>query len=121
MVVIPECEWSSVRAEMADTMPETGTILRLTRTPDDMGGGADTWAASGTVSLRISPALFFPTEGQMADRIAGRVTWYLTFPALTDITSPDRLAANGRLFEIIGVYGPKSFEVTRRAIAVESD
>ena len=113
-------ELALVAAELELSMPERGTIVRLSQTPDDMGGQSDSWAAAGTANMRISKSFYPPQEGVLAERIAGRASWFLYFPLGTDVGIADRVTSNGRTFELVGTDNPHSYETYLRLWAVET-
>lgn len=120
MAIVGADELADLQAAAAETLDQTAIIQRATRTADDMGGQTESWSNAGTASVRVGAALFLPSEGALADRIAGRETWYLSFAGTADVRSVDRVAVGSRTFEIVGVYGPRSYEILRRVVAVET-
>lgn len=100
------------------TLPETATVQRVTRTPNDSGGWTETTATVATVAARVAPA-----GGSGARNAEGRIEvtdqWWLTFPSGTDVDSGDRVTINGRVFNVDGPDGGRSYEITRRVIGTE--
>lgn len=117
--MLSRSEISAMRATIAKTLPETARIERMTRTPDGMGGSIETWTTIATVSCRIAPAGYAPSETAIANRISDRVAWTMTFPAETDIDAADRVVIGDRVFEVIGVFSPRTYELSTRVIATE--
>lgn len=100
------------------TLPETATVQRVTRTPNDSGGWTETTATVATVAARIAPA-----GGSGARNAEGRIEvtdqWWLTFPAGTDVDTGDRVVVGARTFNVDGPDGGRSYEITRRVVATE--
>jgi head-tail adaptor len=107
-----------MRTTVKDALPDTGTIQKVTRAVDGMGGHTDTWSDQGTVVCRISP-----TSGSgekfVADRKGAVQSWTITVDQSVDITVKDRFAIDGRTFELVGLMAARSWEVSRRLVAVE--
>lgn len=113
-------ELSGCRAELDDTLPGTVVLSRLTRTGDGQGGFTASYAASGTVSCRLSP-IDNGDEGVVADRVAEVDKWMLTVPAGTDVIETDRAVHAGVTYEIEHVRTRVPWEISRRVVCVEVD
>lgn len=110
-----------MRAAQALTMTDSATILRETMIDDGMGGESSSWAAVGSATCRVAPALRMPEVAIVAGRNSEAMGWTVTFPALTDVREEDRIAVGGREFEVIGVLGPETNETARRCLCIERD
>lgn len=100
------------------TLPETATVQRVTRTPNDSGGWTEATATVATVKARLAPVGGLGT-GTGEGRIEVSDQWYLTFPAGTDVRSGDHVVINGRTFNVNEPDGARSYEITRRCVATE--
>lgn len=109
-----------MRADLNQSLPDAGTIQRVTQVSDDMGGHTDTWAAAGTVACRVSPYPLRPGEEVVGGRVLGLDTWVVTLPAETTVSERDRIATGGRSFEIVSVMAPRSWELARRLLCTEA-
>lgn len=118
--MISDADLADMRATLAASLPDMGTIQRVQSVSDDMGGHTDTWAAAGTVACRVSPYPLRPDEREVAGRVLGLDTWVVTMPAETVISERDRVATGGRSFEVVSVMAPRSWEVARRLLCTEA-
>jgi len=100
--------------------------MRLTRTADGRGGYTDTWAAIATnVPCRVSPSNRLQALAEQAGRpgqVGAWAPWHVKLPASQDVTVRDRIVAAGHpvTLEVSAVDGPRSWEITRNAYAVEA-
>lgn len=106
---------NAMRATVRDSLPDSGTIQRVTLTDDGMGGGSAAWAAIGTAACRVSPyqqrSAF---EGTVGERSAAVASWLVTFPNGTAIAPADRINTGGRTLEVINMRAPRSWELSRQ-------
>lgn len=101
--MLTDDELESARAVQRLLNNKQATILRSTTTPDGAGGHRTSYAVLRTVTCRMSAA-----GGRDADLLAGRLSngqsaWRITVPAQTDVTAADRVAVDGRTFEVLQV------------------
>ncbi len=97
-------------------MPGSVVISRYTMASDGMGGQTQTWAAVGTVLMRI----YFGNSRAFAEKVAGeqvvsKTSWYATAPVGTVLTAKDRLSYNGRTWEVIQVNNKEMWQTAVRA------
>jgi len=116
--MMPPGELASIRRAADRMLPDTCVIQRVTRTPDGAGGSTETWATVATMACRVSPA-GQGDEHLFGGRLASVSGYVVTLPAETDVAAVDRIAWGGRTLEVAGVVGPRSYEVSRRVVAVE--
>ena len=115
---------ANMQAAAKELMTATAVITRLTKTSDGAGGFTEAWVPSGTVFCRKVPFGVIRrfnqlTERVIADKLANRMGWAVTTPALTDVTVKDRVTIDGGTFEVAYVGGPRTDEVTRQLVIVE--
>ncbi len=116
--MLSTADLTSMRAQIALSLPETCSISRNTPASDGMGGWSESWANLATgVACRLSPA-GSTTEGELAARLAAESGWVITLPTGQDVTTKDRLSVGTRLFEVVGVLA-RSWELSRRVVATE--
>lgn len=114
-MTLTAAEIADMRDTLEDTLPDTCVIQRRTLTSDGQGGKTEAWAAAGTALCRLSPrGQGLDGEDARADRITGEEDWIVTLPALTDVTSSDRLLILSNTYEPVGVRAVRSWELSRR-------
>lgn len=113
---IPQAIIDATRRASDDAMPDTGTIYRRTLTADGNGGKATSYAASETVSYRLTMARngMDRAEGQ---QIAADQEWHLTVAYDTDIRETDRFEdANGNTYEVVTTTDLGSYAIRKRVV-----
>ncbi len=111
-------ELASMRATLTASLPDSCAIQRVSQVSDGAGGYTESWATVATVACRVSPSGRQPEERAIADRLSATVSYTVTLPALTDVTTRDRLVIGGRSFEIQGVLS-RTNEISRRCVCTE--
>lgn len=119
--MLPPGDISMHRAILESSLPDTCVISGVSAgTADGMGGytgGSATIA--GTVACRVSPTQLQPDERQFAGQM-GEVQYYLiTLPAATVVQPSDRITSSDVTYEVIAPRGPRSWEISRRVVAVK--
>ena len=110
-----------LRTMLEKALPETCDIQRVTRTSDGQGGYTETWvtaAGSTDVPYRRSP-MGAPTEQRLADRLAGKAGWILTFAYDADVLAADRVVDGTSQYEVIGLLSGGAYATDKRVAAVE--
>lgn len=106
---------NSIRETVGTSLPDRCAIVRNTRTQDAVGGWSDAWAdVAVSVPCRLGTA---STRRQANEQLAAQqlhpdADWTVTMPADTDVTTDDRIRIDtlgGRLLEVLGVSGPRSW------------
>ena len=95
----------------------TAVIQTATRASDSQGGQTWTYAASGTVDARLSPAL--GGEAEVASRISERNAMVLTIPWETSIDADDRVVYQSVTYEVLEVRDRTPWELSRRVYVAE--
>jgi head-tail adaptor len=100
--VLSAAELAAMRSTAGDALPGTAVLHRSTQSTDALGGRTDLWAAYGTVTCRVSPS----TSMSDGEEIYGgewhnAMPYIITLPYGTDVTSSDRVVANGQTFEVL--------------------
>ena len=112
-------ELAQVRATQGLTMLNQGTIYRLSRTSDGMGGTSEVWTSVLTIPCRVS-AGSASDSSVLAGQLRERAPWRVTVPALTDIRVTDRIQVDGRTLEVVGIDAPSTYETARVCICAEA-
>ncbi len=122
-------ELVSLRRESERTMTDRVQIIRPTNTAD-AGGMSTAYTVVATVACRVAPSQYQATERIIGGALQGTAQWRVTMPAETDVGKADLLAVGsalagsgltydqvvaggGRLMEVLGVAGPRTFELQR--------
>ena len=120
--MLSAAELASLRATVEASLPDTAAIHRPNRVSDGQGEykeGTPATIAVATVKCRVSPAGKSAEERIIADRLGQAMAWAITVPPETDVKRTDRVIVNGRTFEVAQILGPRSYEVSRRVVAIE--
>jgi len=120
-------EMAQFRATQELTMTDSAEIQRPTVALDGMGGTTKTWVAIGTIKCRIavnvgalsSTGGANSLSGTLAGQIVEKAPWRVTFPALTDVRTSDRLVVGSKRLEVVGISGPSTYETARISICVD--
>ena len=117
-------ELTSIRADIADLLPDTGYIIAVTNTPDGFGGYTQGTAvkANGTVSYRLDPKLLTQNDEKVAGgAIQPFFQWILTLQYNAPITTEDKfLCAEGKVYNVISVDEEKSWNASTRVIVEQT-
>lgn len=115
----PAGQMAQLRSFVATSLPDSAVIQRPTSTVDAAGSEIRTYTNVGTVACRVEPDRSGDAERTLGERLTGVLMWRVTLPYLTDITAPDRISINGRMFEVEAVLAPESYEARREVVATE--
>jgi hypothetical protein len=99
-------EIEQIRADLeAMCLPDTGTILALSQSPDGAGGIVETWAATagGTVACRLDSKM--GKKYLAGGAIEPYHTWQLTLAHDADITTDNRFLHSVGTFTVKNVNG----------------
>lgn len=110
-------ELTPMRHTVETYLAGTAFIHSATRSSDSQGGQFWTYAASGTVDARLSPAS--GGEAELAARISERNAYMLTVPFETSIDADDRVVYDSVTYEVIHVADRTPWELSRRCMVVE--
>jgi len=116
MITSDELEW--MREYQEDALPDTATIQRVSRTPDNAGGASESWEKVATVACRVAPSGRAPEDRAVAERLNVTSSWTITVPAETDVRAGDRVVVDARTFEVLAVLAG-SYETARRVVCSE--
>lgn len=107
-------EFALMRAEVAQTLPGTAVIQRMTMGTGLYGG--ETWAAVGTVAARLDPYNRQDSSGQVSMMEAGRSYYQLTLPYDADLQDGDRVSIDNVIYEAVQVHSRQTFAMATRSI-----
>lgn len=107
------------RALQEMTMTQEAEVLRSSVIVDDMGmSSSSPDSVVGTTKCRVAPG--GQRESVVAGRLIGVGTWRVTLPATSDVRQTDRLRIDGRVYEVLSILAPATFETARVCVCEES-
>ena len=110
-------ELAQARADAASLLSDSCVISRPTFTPNDSGGGSNSYNSVATVACRLGPLTSAETQRAGANDVQTDVA--ISMPAATDIRGADRIVTGGRTYEVTGILD-RTDEILRRCYARES-
>lgn len=124
---ISTVQLADLRRREQNTMDRLVSIISRVRVSDNAGGSTFTEVTQVNVPCRRSPNLAGNTETPFGGQLQSGLQWLFSFPVGTVISRDDEIVDgaipdvedSGERFAVMGVLGPRSFELARRVIAVE--
>lgn len=122
--MLSAADLADLQRDLAESLPDEATIRRATQPPpmDAYSSPTESWSTVAVVPCRVSPSTNIPREEEMGGQLVGEQREVLTVPAGTDLRPIDQVDVEFKIlnetvrFEVVAVFGPKSFEVSRRAL-----
>lgn len=104
---------AAMREAIAQLLPDTCTVLSVTRTPDGMGGQSETW---GTASANVACRLDMKTGRELVTGEALQPYSYymLSVPYNTAITTADRILHNSVTYAVTSANLNQSWQAVKR-------
>ncbi len=109
--MLTDAEITSMRASVAQALPDDVTIQAVTRTVDAAGGWSEVWSTSGSAKGRLASEARFSREGDVSARLSAISSFRVTLPALTAVTPANRLVVSGKTLEIVEVLDAGAWEL----------
>lgn len=110
------------RDQLERTYPDTCVIPRTAAgSSDGMGGVTPGGTTAGTYACRIAPAGNTSMERLNAHQLQGVDVYTITFPALIDVRPTDNIHVGPRVFRVTGGTGDRSWELSKRVLATETN
>ena len=113
MALLTADDTARIVADWAALFPTTGSVLRVTGTPDGAGGRSTSWASIYSGPCRIAPAKKEVAENEQGGKVRDEMAFRIAFPAGTDVTFADRVLISGRTYTVNTVREPHSLETER--------
>ena len=110
---------SAMRDAIGELLPDTCNILTVTRTPDGMGGNAETWGtASSSIACRVDmeQGMMAGRELLTADGLHPYTKYILSLPYDTTITTDNRVEHSGETYEVTSVNTEQSWMAVKRCM-----
>lgn len=123
--MLSAADLADMGSDLNTSLPDQATIRRPAQPPtvDQYSSATETWGTVVVVNCRISPPnRLTPVERQMGGELVSEQREILTLPAGTDLRPIDQVDVLFRIpnvtvrFEVIAVFGPRSYEISRRAL-----
>lgn len=98
-------ELTAMRATQAQALPDTGVIHRLSTSQNAIGETAESWAAFGTASCRLSSlsASDMARVQAVKPQVQLNSAWRLTWTHGQDVRPGDRVVVSGDTYDVIDV------------------
>lgn len=113
-------EIARMRADIANTLPDTAYILRKTNT-GGLYGGFGEGGTVGTITARLDRLSRQDSAGIIADAEVGRTFYQATMSYNDDVRDGDDLEVEGRVFRILQITPSQSVAITLRAVVAAKD
>jgi hypothetical protein len=111
-----------LRSAADNYLPDVAYVRRQTFTDDDEGGQE----RGVPVLLGPYPCAVYPfskrrpgTEQVTAGQFLQNAEWTILFPAGTDVTAKDEITVGARVFDVLFLLAPESWEAQRQVVCVE--
>ena len=103
--MLDACELTAMRATQAQALPDTGVIHRLSTSQNAIGETAESWAAFGTASCRLSSlsASDMARVQAVKPQVQLNSAWRLTWTHGQDVRPGDRVVVSGDTYDVIDV------------------
>lgn len=111
---LTNAELEQMRAAIEELLPDTCTVLSVTRASDGQGGYTETW---GTVTASLACRLDTArpgTQAQFGASVQPFQGYVLTVNHGGTITTANRILKDGYTFEVVSVDFAKSWDGSRR-------
>lgn len=105
MTLLRSGELTAMRATQAQALPDTGVIHRLSTSQNAIGETAESWAAFGTASCRLSSlsASDMARVQAVKPQVQLNSAWRLTWTHGQDVRPGDRVVVSGNTYGVIDV------------------
>lgn len=99
-------------------LPDTCHVMRISYTPDGVGGRTQTWGTAGTsVPCRVAPSEGANQLG-FAQQTDAEMTFIVSLKYNADALIGDRIVTDGRTLDVVGI-SDHSYQVALRLICRE--
>lgn len=109
---------AAMRAAITELLPDTCTILTVTRTPDGMGGNSESWGtASSGVACRMDLVnRLMGMEQSKGASLQPYPQYMLSLPYDTTVDTDDRIVHNSTTYAVTRVNTGQSWMAVKRVI-----
>lgn len=127
--MISAAELAGLRDVITTVLPDTATVRRP-GTPTSDGAGGYTTPMADVAGLVAVPCAVAPLgrgdEQTFGSQVVAVASWIVTLVGATAVRTNDQIVvtvtdqASTRTFEVVGVAGPRSLELSRRVACREA-
>lgn len=96
--MLPADELAQLRTDLEQTLPDSGTILALTRTSDNQGGWSESWGGTTSVACRLD--FIGGREGLTGEALLPYTRAIVTLPQATTITAQNRFSHSSGTYSV---------------------
>lgn len=114
MTLLSDKDLAAMRAEGAEMLPSTVSILNPTTTADGAGGVTETWASIGSFPCRVDPIARVMQLDSAGRAEAIRTEYLITMAYNAAVTVRSHLLVDGFTYEIRQFQGDHSWRVFMR-------
>ena len=108
-----------LRAVDEKNMDQVADIVSKVRVKDSSGGNRVTESVQSNVKCRVTPQMAGNVETQFGGQLVSGLQWLFSFPVGTVVDKDDEIRHAGKTYAVVGVLGPRSFELSRQAVAMK--
>jgi hypothetical protein len=99
--MLPDAELTQIREDLQNALPDSGTILALTRTSDGQGGWSEAWGTAGTCQCRLD--FIGGKESVTGGALIPYSRAIVTLPQATVITEQNRFSHSSGTYSVTAV------------------
>ncbi len=116
-------ELTAMRAIQAQALPDTGVIHRLSSSQNTIAETAESWAAFGTASCRLSSlsASDMARVQAVKPQVQLNSAWRLTWTHGQDVRPGDRVVVSGNTYGVIDVDRAGSWHTAVRCYVQQQE
>ena len=107
---------AAMREAIGEMLPDTCYVLSVTRTPDGMGGNAETWGTAGTAACRLDLVTRDLSEMVKGGAVNPYPQYMLSVPYDTALAVENRIMHNSITYAVVKVNTSQSWKAVARAV-----
>lgn len=116
--MLSAADLAAMQGTLTGSLPDTCTFAVPTLTPDGGGGHSSSAGTPTTVACRVAPLRLTRSSADAEVLQEGRIIpqslWVFTLPHGTVLTSEHQITHAGRIFEVVEVLSPRSWDLDVR-------
>lgn len=112
--MLTSAQLDQMRADVAELLPDSCSILSNARTSDGAGGWSDNWTVSATVACRADPITQRDSSELFAKQDTANEMLQFTVPHDTSVSTQNRVRYDGNDYDIVEATPSKTWSVSVR-------